>query len=176
MSTLRTLRSRLAGEVGYTMMEMLLVTVILGTVLTALTTLFIRATNAELSMNRRFQAQQSARLAVDRMRREIHCADAITPTGASTAITVTLPQPACPGTDTSVTYNFAGSASRYQLRRNSVNIADYITSNNAFFYAAPVAGVSLGKLTVTLPVNIQPTKPTESWRLVSDIVLRNTTR
>ena len=68
-----------------------MVLAILGTVVGALTTLFVQATNAEFESNRRFQAQQAARIAIDKMRREIHCASAITPTGAASSISVTLP-------------------------------------------------------------------------------------
>ena len=54
------------------LVEPLQVTVILAVVIGALTTVFVRAMNSELDMNQRFQAQQEARLAVDKMRREIH--------------------------------------------------------------------------------------------------------
>src|SRR5882762_5756462 len=93
MSVLRKLHRRfhLRGQAGYSMLELLMVTVILGTVIGALTTLFVQASNAEFDMNRRFQAQQAARVAIDKMRREIHCASAITPTGATNSISVTLP-------------------------------------------------------------------------------------
>jgi hypothetical protein len=129
-------------------------------------------------MNQRFQSQQAARLGIDKMRREIHCASLITPTGTSASITVTLPAqcPTAGGVATTVTYDVVGSAQRYQLRRNSVNVADYITQQNAFNYTAPVAGVSLGKLRVSLPINNLPTGPKKDWKLVADIVLRNTTR
>ena len=83
MSVLRGLRGRVAGQAGYTLLELLMVLAILGTVTGAITTLFIQATNAEFEMNRRFQAQQAARIAIDKMRREILCASAITPTGIS---------------------------------------------------------------------------------------------
>jgi hypothetical protein len=39
-----------------------------------------------------------------------------------------------------------------------------------------VTETSLGKLRVTLPINIQPSNGLKEWRLVGDIVLRNTTR
>ncbi len=64
---------------------------------------------------------------------------------------------------------------RYRLRRNGVNLADFCTLQNVFNYTAPVAGTSLGKLRVTLPINTKPTNGRE-WRLVADMVLRNTTR
>jgi hypothetical protein len=65
---------------------------------------------------------------------------------------------------------------RYQLRRNSLVLADFSTQQNAFTYAAPVSGTSLGKLTVTLPINTKPTDASKQWKLVADIVLRNTSR
>jgi prepilin-type N-terminal cleavage/methylation domain-containing protein len=177
VSVLRTLRS----QAGYTMLELLMVLAILGTITGAITTLFIQATNAEFEMNRRFQAQQSARVAIDKMRREVHCASAITPAGISTSsIIVTLPSqcPSSGGSQVNVTYDMLQvvAGQRYQLRRNSVVLADFSTLQNAFFYAAPIAGQSLGKLTVTLPINTKPSQPNKQWKLVADMVLRNTTR
>ena len=48
--------------------------IIMSVVLTGLTTLFVQGSNAELDMNRRFEAQQDSRVALDKIRREIHCA------------------------------------------------------------------------------------------------------
>jgi prepilin-type N-terminal cleavage/methylation domain-containing protein len=173
-------RRRLGGQAGYTMLELLMVMSILGVVIGALTTLFVQASNAEFDMNRRFQAQQSARVAIDKMRREIHCASAITPTGVSSSISVTLPAqcPSAGGSQTTVTYdmNQIVSGQRYTLRRNSVMLADFSTLQNAFNYTAPVAGTSLGKLTVTLPINTKPSDTGKQWKVVADMVLRNTTR
>jgi prepilin-type N-terminal cleavage/methylation domain-containing protein len=170
---------RLAGrERGYSLVELLISMLILSVILGALVTLFVRASNAEVDMNRRFQSQQTARVAVDRMRREIHCASAISPPGTSASIAVTLPAqcPSAGGVQTTVTYDVVGSGQRYQLRRNAVVLADYVTEQNAFSYTAPVAGVSRGKLRVTLPINITPWIAPKEWRLVGDMVLRNTSR
>src|SRR4030081_2525133 len=171
MSVLGRLRRLVAGQAGYTMLEMLIVVAILSTVVGALTVLFVQATNAEFDMNRRFQAQLAARVAIDKMRREIHCASAITPTGVSSSISVTLPAqcPTAGGTQTTVSYDVVGSGSRFQLRRNTVNLADYATTQNDFNYVAPVTGTSLGKLTVTLPINTVPTNGAKQWKLVADM-------
>jgi prepilin-type N-terminal cleavage/methylation domain-containing protein len=173
-------KRRLGGQAGYSMLELLIVTVILGTVIGAVTTLFVQASNAEFDMNRRFAAQQSARVAIDKMRREIHCASAITPTGTSSSISVTLPSqcPTSGGSLTTVTYdmNQVVAGQRYTLRRNSVVVADFSTLQNAFNYTAPVATTSLGKLTVTLPINTKPSDTSKQWKLVADMVLRNTSR
>lgn len=174
---IENVRRCLACERGYTLFELLQVTVILGIVLTGLTVLFVRATNAELQMNERFQAQQNARLAVDKMRREIHCASGITPTGAATSITVTLPAqcPSAGGSQVNVLYDLQSvSTNRWRLRRAGVAIADYITTNNVFNYTAPQIG-KLGTLRVELPVDVGAAKK-HVWRLRADIVLRNTTR
>ena len=180
MSVLHKLRCRLAGQGGYSMVELLMVTAILGTVLGAVTTLFVQASNAEFDMNRRFQAQQAARVAVDKMRREIHCASSITPTGVSSSISVTLPAqcPSSGGSLTTVTYdmNPIVAGARYTLRRNNVVLADFSTLQNTFDYTAPVPSTSLGMLTVTLPINTDPSKPNKQWKLVAPMVLRNTTR
>jgi prepilin-type N-terminal cleavage/methylation domain-containing protein len=178
MRLLTRLKRVWAEERGYTLIELLMVTVILGTVVAALTILFVRASNAEMDMNRRFQAQQAARVAVDRMRREIHCASQITPPGPASSIAVTLPAqcPTAGGVQTTVTYDVVGSNGRFQLRRNSVQLADFVSEQNAFDYTAPVPASSLGKLRMTLPINTTPADRGKEWRLVADIVLRNTTR
>jgi type II secretory pathway pseudopilin PulG len=173
------LRRLVACERGYSLVELLQVTVILAVVIGALMTVFVRAMNAELDMNQRFQAQQEARLAVDKMRREIHCASAITPAGTASSITVTLPGQ-CPtavaGSLTTVVYDIQPvSSGRYELRRAGVRVADYITIQNAFTYTAPATG-KRGNLRVELPINVRPSETGQTWRLVADIVLRNTTR
>lgn len=167
---------------GYTMIELLVVLTIFLTVVTALTTLFVSGAKAELEANRRFQAQQGARIAVDRMRREIHCGSALTFTSAS-SVTITLPA-GCPtsgGTQSTVIYDTASAGTnRYTLRRKkgsaaAVAIADYLTTGSVFSYVAP-STTSLGQLHVDMTVNLYPNEAWKKWRLVTDIVLRNTTR
>lgn len=173
-----TLRRLVACERGYTLVELLQVTVILSIVLTGLTVLFVQATNAELQMNKRFQAQQEARVAIDKMRREIHCAKAITPAGNASSITVTIPSqcPTSGGTEINVVYDTQlVSTERYQLRRAGVRIADFVRIGNVFTYTAPTSA-SLGKLHVDLPINIQPPGAGGTWELKADMVLRNTSR
>jgi type II secretory pathway pseudopilin PulG len=183
MTRQRILR-RLGREGGYTLIELLLVCVILSTVLASITVLFVSASQSQLDMNRRYRAQQDARVAVDKVRREVHCANQITPAGVTAAITVQIPSQ-CPtgatpgvpgGAVTDVVYDVVGSGQRFQLRRNTVVVADYISEQNAFSYTAPVASTSRGRLRMTLPINVQPTDTAKEWRLVADIVLRNTTR
>jgi hypothetical protein len=106
----------------------------------------------------------------------------VTPTGASASVTVTLPSQ-CPtaggtigGPPLTVVYDTQLiSTNRYRLRRAGVRVADYITSENVFNYTAPATGTR-GTLRVDLPVNVRPSETGKTWRLVADIVLRNTAR
>ena len=179
---MKSLRRTLRGRGGYTLIELLAVLTIFMIVVTALTTLFVSGAKAELDANRRFQAQLSARVAFDLMRREIHCASSLTFTSAA-SVTITLP-PGCPsagGATTTVVYDTASAGTnRFKLRRKkgsaaAVPIADYITSGNIFAYTAPSTS-ALGRLTVDMPVNVYPNEAWKRWRLVADIVLRNSTR
>lgn len=169
-------RRRLRSQAGYSIVELLGVMSILVVVLTAVTTLFVQGSRSEIDLNKRFQAQQEARVAVDRMRREIHCANAVTLTSAS-SITVTLPA-ACPasgGVTTTVTWDTSGSASRYKLRRNGVALADYLTDGSVFTYTPPNAS-SLGLLVVNMKVNLDPAQSWKLWNLTSNVALRNSVR
>ena len=182
------LARRVRSSAGYSLVELVAVMAILLTVLTALTALFATGAKAELDANRRFQAQQEARLAVDRMRREIHCAKAVALDAADSTlvdgqtvynkITVTLPGhcPTAGGSEITVVYDTEAVASgRYGLRRAGVRIADYVTTSHVFSYIPPSTSTR-GRLTVDLPVNVNPSEGWKRWRLTSDIVLRNTLR
>jgi prepilin-type N-terminal cleavage/methylation domain-containing protein len=185
-------RLRLRGEQGYSLVEMLVTLVIMGVVMTALTTLFVQASNAEQDMNNRFQAQQGARLALDKMRREVHCGSIATPAGQSSSVTITLPS-YCKTGSGSVTWCTRNvSTNRYALYRvvgsscsGGVKWADYLVPTSTapvcsgalciFTYTAQSTS-SLAKLHVDYPVNVKPTKSVELYELVDDIVLRNSTR
>jgi prepilin-type N-terminal cleavage/methylation domain-containing protein len=175
--------SRLArDERGYTLVELVVVMVILSIVMGGLTGAFTAGVRAELRANREFQAQQNARLALDRLRHELHCGSAVSAAAGTPvpSVTVTLPD-VCAGSDTSVTYATATvAANRWSLTRTvspgpPLVIADYITASAIFTYSAPAAG-TLGKIHVDIPVNLNPADPGTEWRLVDDIVLRNTDR
>jgi Tfp pilus assembly protein PilW len=180
------IRKRLRSERGYTLIELVVVLAIFMTVVTALVSLFTSGAKAELDMNRRFEAQQNARLALDRMRRELHCSSGITatPNTAVSSVTVALPSqcPSSGGTAISVVYDTSlVSANRYRIRRTvsgtTVVIADYIeTANGNVFTYMPASASSRALLHVDFRVNINPNEGWKDWRLVDDIVLRNTLR
>jgi prepilin-type N-terminal cleavage/methylation domain-containing protein len=135
---------RLAAEDGYSLIELIVVLAILLIIVTALTQLFVSASTAQVDMTRRFEAQQDMRLALDKLRREIHCAsDATANNGAPLVATTANPASAvrfalpgyCPTNPTPdltpntvyvtwCTAPVAGSSDRYKLWR-------YVTTNVA---------------------------------------------
>ena len=168
-------------EHGYTVIELLVVMVILATVMGSLTTLFVQASTAEVDLNNRFQAQQNARLALDKLRRETHCASQAS-VASSTSVTLTLGS-YCPTGNGSVTWCTVGSGNRFGLYRKigascdatGVKWADYLTSGAVFAYTAQ-STTSLAKLRVDFPINVKPKKSVRSYELVDEIVLRNSVR
>ena len=172
---------RLRRESGYTLVEMLTVLVIFGTVMSALMTLFVQATNAENAMNNRFRAQQQARLALDRVRREVHCATAVT-TSSQSSVTLSLPSYCGNGSVTWCTVSLG--ASRYGLFRKAgascdatgIRYADYLVTANVFPSYTAQSATALATLTVDFPVNVKPARTVDVYELKDDIVLRNSTR
>jgi prepilin-type N-terminal cleavage/methylation domain-containing protein len=102
---------RAGQEDGFTLAELLIAMAILTVVLTSLTSLLVRASRNELDANRRFRAQAQARAGLDQLRRELHCASAVTTTGPATlnagtaysTITATLAS-TCPTTGGTALY------------------------------------------------------------------------
>jgi type II secretory pathway pseudopilin PulG len=183
------IRRRLAGESGYSIVELLTVVTILSIIIGALTTLFVSASKGELDMNRRFQAQQEARLAIDKLRREVHCATSVTPSGSSSAVTVTSPA-ACPTAHgfTSIQWCVIAPpgawAGRYALYRSTaatcttstgVKWADYLTTQQIFNYTVQ-SSQSLSSLGVSLVVDVRKDSAQGTFKLNDNIVLRNSSR
>jgi prepilin-type N-terminal cleavage/methylation domain-containing protein len=172
------------GQRGYTLTELVAVLAIFLTIVTALVSLFTSGAKAELDLNRRFEAQQNARLALDRLRREAHCAtsvtktngDALTPGVPFGAMKVWVPTQ-CVATGAGfVVYEMASvSAGRWKLNRGGAVLADYFTTGTPFTYY-PQSSSSRATLHVDLPVNVAPNEGWKQWRLVDDIVLRNSLR
>ena len=188
----RRLLRRLGRERGYSLVEMLIVMSILGVVMGSLTTVFVQASNAEFDMNARFQAQLTGRLALDKMRREVHCASVATPTGSSSSVTLTLPSYCKTGTGSITWCTRSVATNRYALYRvvgstctGGVKWADFLAPTSSatvcsgalciFNYTAQ-STTSLADLKVDLPVNMRPAKSVELYELIDDIVLRNSTR
>ena len=179
---LRQLRHN-RGESGYSLIELLTVMAIMGVVLSGLTSIFVSGSKAELDTNKRFQAQSAGRLALDKIRRELHCASTATSTGSS--ITLTMPTGCKTASNTTVTWctsQVGSSTTRYALYRyqgsgsctGGVQWADYLIQPSVFTFTQQSSS-SLAKVSVYLPINLAPGKK-RNYTLQDDIYLRNSTR
>ncbi len=169
---------------GYSVVELIISMSILGSVMTSVSVLLVSATNSEVDMNRRFQAQTQARMGLDRLRREVHCAMSVaTANGGATAV-LTLPA-TCPtsGGQTSITWCTKANGNRWDLWRYQGGAcsgtgrtwASSLTRADVFSYT-PQNTSSLAFLSVTLPVNVAGSRTISSYVLDDNIVLRNSTR
>ena len=191
---LRLLRT----EDGFTLPELLTSLAILGTIMAGITQLFVSGITAEVDMQERFAAQLETRLAVNAVRREVHCASALTQ-GGSTEVRPPAPAPNSRTYYSSVTLTLAtgcptGSGTvhwctaslgtnRYGLFRSTGStcdgtgrkVADHLTESEVFSYTAPTTA-ELGKLHVEFPVDVTPGDADAAYTLEDDLVLRNTSR
>lgn len=152
---------RLGEDGGYTLIELLVVMAILSVVVGGIVTLFASGLNSEADQNRRFQAQQDGRIALDKLRREIHGACTIsTPSNYNTAVssvTIYYASDNCASGSHSVTWCTTGGSGRFTLYRidassctgATAKFADYLTSGTIFTYLPPnshlVTSTSLGQ-------------------------------
>lgn len=65
------------------MIELLVTMAVMLIILSALSTVAVGASRSEVRINRRYQAQAEGRLALDKLRRELHCASAVTVVSSS---------------------------------------------------------------------------------------------
>jgi prepilin-type N-terminal cleavage/methylation domain-containing protein len=178
----------MSGERGYTLVEMLVVMSILGVVIAGLTTIFVSGSNAEMDLNRRFQAQQQARLALDKIRTDIHCASAAEVD--STTGYLKIAEDNC--SSTHVTWCAITSPTmtgRYGLYRTTnttstrcsstdttrLLVADYLTKNTGLWTFNAPAGM-LELVAVDFPVSVNPKVTADVYELKDLLVARNSTR
>jgi prepilin-type N-terminal cleavage/methylation domain-containing protein len=180
------------SEKGYSLVELLVTMVILSVVVGGLTTVFISGSSAQVRLNERFQAQQNSRLALDRLRVDIHCASAAQAQTINTYPGIKLNVSNCSATSP-VSYcviQFSSTPLRYQLYRATgtgatdctssdttrVLIADYLTSSSVFTTSA-IPQNSLQTVGVDVKVGVNGASTTKNaYELTDSIVARNSTR
>jgi type II secretory pathway pseudopilin PulG len=177
----------LRGEVGTTIVEMLTVMIIMSIVFAGITSVFVAGSKAAADQDRRFQAQVASRLALDKIRRDIHCANDVTPFTTS-SVTLKLAT-ACGGDVSWCIAAVTGYTNRYALYRQlgatcssaGTKIADYLTSTNGsppIIFPAFKHDVNCGcsaSLQVDFAVSVKGTA-VGAYELTDTIFLRNSTR
>ena len=150
---------KLVRQEGYTIIELLVSLAILGVVMGAVTVLFVQASTAEIDLRQRFEAQQSARLALDKLRRETHCASAAS---VATASSVTLRWRRTADGERLGDVCTVGSGTRFALGGRSARPAtrpafwaDYLTTGSVFAYT-PQSTTAWRSSTWTFPSTSSP--------------------
>jgi prepilin-type N-terminal cleavage/methylation domain-containing protein len=175
-------RSGIRGEAGYSLVEMLTVMVIMSIVFAGITDIFVSGSKAQADQDNRFQAQLGTRLALDRIRKDIHCASDVTPF-ATNSVTLKLPS-GCGGDVSWCTVAVTGYTNRYRLYRqagttcgaNGTTVADYLTSANAFpAYLHTVGCSCLASLQLDFTVSNRGST-IDAYELTDTVFLRNSTR
>jgi prepilin-type N-terminal cleavage/methylation domain-containing protein len=181
-------RLGLAGESGFSLVESIVVMAILATVMGSIGGLFAAGSRAEIDANVRFRAQQDGRVALDLIRKDIHCAKSAAVTtvaGSPTTYSLTLTIPAACGGDISwCTVSVGGSSTRFALYRLGGSscssagrrAADYLTSANAFPTYTAQSTTSLASLAVDFPISVRGSSSLAAYELKDTIYLRNSTR
>jgi prepilin-type N-terminal cleavage/methylation domain-containing protein len=193
-----------SDERGYTLVEMLVVMTILGVVIAGLTSIFVSGSRAELDLNRRFQAQQQARLALDKIRVDLHCASnaQVQAINGYNGVAISAPNCSAATIDWCLVPSTAMSG-RYALYRTTsaankcastdtgrVRVADYLLSNTinaaitggalpaqtVFGTTQTTPSAQLETVLVDFPVSVNPTATQDVYELKDAIVARNSTR
>jgi prepilin-type N-terminal cleavage/methylation domain-containing protein len=183
------------SQAGYTLFETLVVLAILLIVVGAIADGFVSASHAEVDQTARASDQQNARQALERMRRDIHCANAasiVKTTDAGGNVTaskllLSVNPGQCLGVTSGTdgvewcTASVGGSTTRYALYRTVVTSCDaadavfqvdYLTSPD--IWAKACSADLLAGITVTMPVNRDPVaRPGRTYTASDTISLRN---
>jgi prepilin-type N-terminal cleavage/methylation domain-containing protein len=189
--------NRLRQAQGFTLVEMLVVCLILGVVLTGITTVFVSGSHAELNLNNRFQAQQAARLALDVLRIDSHGACAATVTGGGTKLVLaSVPtsgdMTTCGAVISSASYpktvwcaaNSPTVTGKYALYRSAATDnsctaangkleADDLTTNNVFSTGASINVEQFQTFTAAITVSLQAGTAGAPYKLSEPFTLRN---
>lgn len=192
-------RRLLLSEHGYSLIELIIVMMLFLVVVGALTDGFASATKAESDQTARAADQQAAREALERMRKDIHCAsgastqeivDPVTGVGTGNyVLNLTETAGSCLGVTNATsgvqwcTNEVGGNPLRYQLFRtisgtcngaNALFELDYIAKANLWSLPTCTSG-RLQTVAVDLPVNRDPLyHPSRTYDLQDAIALRNT--
>jgi prepilin-type N-terminal cleavage/methylation domain-containing protein len=140
----------LHGEQGVTLVELLVVMVVLSVIMLGLTTAMVSGTSSEVAVAQRQQAQQNARVALERMRVDIHCASAVSVPqendGGGFTLTMTETKGICPSVTQLpsgvqwCTIPVGASTTHFQLFRETSGdcdgadttlVVDYVTAPSA---------------------------------------------
>jgi prepilin-type N-terminal cleavage/methylation domain-containing protein len=189
----RVLRQLLGGgEDGYTLVELIVVMAILGTVLAGLTTVFVGGSAAEIDLNRRYQAQQQGRLALNQIRSDVHCASAAQAQTIGTYPGLKLNVTKCYSSTPTISWcvvPVTTTPARYAVYRSTATsnicttsdttrtfITDYLTTGTGVFTTGSISQFALQTVAIDFKISVNPTTSKDVYELTDSVVARNAPR
>jgi len=195
--------ARLIGQAGYTLIETLVVMTLLVIVIGSVADAFSSASHAEVDQTARASDQEAARLTLQRLRRDIHCASAaqvqrtrdslgnvVSPLGYTLNLAVD------PGICLAVTTSASNTVQWCTVQKDSagkrfgvyrtisgncnasdaVFQVDYVTRADVWEFRCGANESHLESIVIDLPVNRDVlTRPDRTYELTDEIALRNDT-
>jgi prepilin-type N-terminal cleavage/methylation domain-containing protein len=195
----RSVRARLIGQAGYTLIETLVVMTLLVIVIGSVADAFSSASKVEVDQTARANDQESARVTLQRLRRDLHCASAaqvqrtrdssgaiVSPLGYT--LNLAVDPNICVAVTTSAsntvqwcTVQKDPAGKRYGVYRtisgdcnatDAVFQVDFVTKPDIWTMVCPPSG--LQAVAVDMPVNRDPvTRAGRTYELQDTISLRN---
>ena len=163
---------RIADERGFMLMEALIVMLILGIVLAALTNTLVSGERAQSDFAGRVNSQQDTRVVLDRLDYEARCATSATLVSGGAGVQLSLPSQCSHGTGTVTWCVVSGTLYRYAGAGCSASGEPFVRSlSSATPFALSTAG-DLPLLQVTLVANTTG-RGGDGFSLDGSIALRN---
>jgi prepilin-type N-terminal cleavage/methylation domain-containing protein len=203
MESRRLLLRRALGQAGYTLVETLVVMTILVVVIGAIADGFTSASKTQTDQTARADDQESARQALERLRRDIHCASAaivaqrnLTDPTQGYTLNLTVGPTQCLAVTAGGNLGTGGSdgvqwctqpigTNRYGLYRTVVSACDaadavfqvdYLTRGDVWALVCGDNDSHLESVSIDIPVNRDiATRPGRTYELTDKIALRNDT-
>ena len=173
------MRARLAAEEGFSLVELVIVCLILGVVLTGIVDVFVSGTRAQADVQGRMVAEQNTSLALNRLEYEARCATSATLVGSGAGVTLSLPGQCSHATGTVTWCVTAGVFTRYTAASCAGAGQPYVasvTSATPFSLLTGASGAGvLPRLAVSLTVD-QTGRSSDAFTIADAITLQNAAR
>ena len=173
------MRARLGAQDGFSLIELLIVCLILGVVLTGLVDVLVSGTRAQADDQGRAIAQQNTRLALDRLEYEARCATSATLVGSGAGVSLSLPSQCSHATGTVTWCVTGGMFTRYTAASCTgagQNFVGSVTSTTPFSLLTGATGAGiLPRLQVSLTVD-QTARSSDAFTITDAITLQNAAR
>jgi prepilin-type N-terminal cleavage/methylation domain-containing protein len=168
---------RLSDERGVTLIELLIVMVLTGIIMTAVVNIFVSGTRAGADANARLTAQENTRVALDRLEYEGRCATSAALVSSGAGVTLTLPSQ-CTNASGTVTWCVTGGVlerfpSATCSGTSGVVYVRNVSSTTPF--SLITASGNLPQLAITITSDATPS-PADAATLTDTITLRNAAR